>query len=309
VEGASCVRRPRRPTSCSKVGDTVEISRGAKDLEQRLEDILLQQGVRLQPSNVRRLAQCIEKSHRHRDWIAHRWHKQDAFPEGDILWLILGADAEGNRDEALWRAFLAAHFGRPSANSATERESAARFLGGFTSAPVWTWERVSSGSGDLRRWLLEHSTDLATLSYGNHRKYESKKPESLWRTVASFLEFVRQKGGTPAIAFAPGNDPMLDRSERFQVLFGCLHALHRFGRTGCFDLLVLLNDLKLIDAEPDGCYLAGSTGPLTGARRLWGKRPNRVLEELTRDLAQQTGLHPVVIEDALCEWQKMGDPA
>ncbi len=49
--------------------------------------------------------------------------------------LILDDKAD-DLDEALWRAFLATHFGRLSANSAVQRESAGRFLCGFTDLPV-----------------------------------------------------------------------------------------------------------------------------------------------------------------------------
>jgi len=78
----------------------------------------------------------------------------------------------------------------------------------------------------------------------------------------------------------------------------------RFGRTGRFDFLALLLDLQLVSAEPASCYLRGSTGPLQGARKLWGKRPVSQLDYLAADLAQRLGISPIVLEDALCNWQK-----
>jgi len=62
----------------------------------------------------------------------------------DILHFIKEAQDVGAVDEALWRAFLAAHFGRPSAGTPDEVESAGRFLCAFGQRPTWTWTCVSA---------------------------------------------------------------------------------------------------------------------------------------------------------------------
>ena len=93
-------------------------------------------------------------------------------------------------------------------------------------------------------------------------------------------------------------------SDEFDILYRRLHSVTRFGRTGCFDFLVLLLELGLISAEPRSCYLRGATGPLKGAKKLWGDRLPKELDELAADLSDRLTVSPIVMEDALCNWQK-----
>ena len=67
----------------------------------------------------------------------------------------------------------------------------------------------------------------------------------------------------------------------------------------------MLNDLKLIEVTPSSCHLVGATGPLEGARRLWGpeKRPSE-LQRIADVLAVSLDVSPEVMEDTLCNWQK-----
>ena len=44
----------------------------------------------------------------------------------------------------------------------------------------------------------------------------------------------------------------------------------RFGRLGKFDFLALLGRLNLVPISPGSAYLDGATGPLKGARLLFG---------------------------------------
>ena len=92
--------------------------------------------------------------------------------------------------------------------------------------------------------------------------------------------------------------------DEFDVLYRRLRPVTRFGRTGCFDFLVLLLDLGLISAEPRSCYLRGATGPLQGAKLLWGERLPRELDEMAAELSEWLDVSPIVMEDALCNWQK-----
>ena len=57
---------------------------------------------------------------------------------------------------------------------------------------------------------------------------------------------------------------------------------------------------------PDRVYLRGASGPLHGARMLFGARsedPDR-LDRRATDLANQLGVTVGAMEDALCNWQK-----
>ena len=86
--------------------------------------------------------------------------------------------------------------------------------------------------------------------------------------------------------------------------------LPRFGRTAAFDLLLFLGQMGVVDVAPEACHLAGATGPLQGARRLWGAaRPTQELEQLAAELARYLEVSPDIIEDALCNWNKNQKPA
>lgn len=227
----------------------------------------------------------------------------DRLDRMDILRWIAAANEAGERDEALWRAFIAAHFGRASAdrNNSAEKLSAGRFLCGFGPEPVWTWAKVSEDPFALRDWLHVSARRLSVLKFGNHRKMRAKKPDLLFRVFESFLEWVEQHGGTPERAFKTTTS---NPESRFDELYPKLHGLHDFGRTGAYDFLCLLGDLKLLDVSPSSCYLQGATGPLKGAKKLWGNRSAGELTRLADDTARRLGVPIEVLEDALCNWQK-----
>jgi len=217
----------------------------------------------------------------------------------DILRWIDWAD---DVDEKLWRAFLAGHFGRPSTpNSSSGAESASRLLCAFGSAPVWTWKRVSSNLLGFRMWLRERQDELSTLKFGNHRKYESKEADALFKVVASFVKWVQHNGGSPRRAFEA--EGMNSADERFDVLFRAL-KIWRFGRTAKFDTLCLLGDLGIFSIRPGSCYLRGSTGPLFGAQKLLGRQPAAKLSVVADQVAKALQLPMEAFEDALCNWQK-----
>ena len=74
----------------------------------------------------------------------------------------------------------------------------------------------------------------------------------------------------------------------------------------------MVGKLGLAPIEPDSAYLKNSTGPLAGAKLLFGGnktaslRPDN-LEECLVDLEAHLDLGPFgmqVLEDGLCNWQK-----
>ena len=97
-----------------------------------------------------------------------------------------------------------------------------------------------------------------------------------------------------------------DRRVGFDRLYRSMAAsVLRFGRLARFDYLTMLAKLGLAPIEAGSPYLQGSTGPLRGARLLFGGNHDAAelddwLVELDRDL--QVGMQ--VLEDALCNWQK-----
>jgi hypothetical protein len=277
-----------------------------KSLRERLRSALRASGSTVDGVELERLAALMEHSQRRRDALHRLWSKERlASAKEDILRLILEARDAGNRDEALWRAFVAAHVGRESASKEADGqiESGHRLICAFGSQPRWTWVQLSRDPQSLRHWLTEHRDDLRRLSFGNHRKFEAKKPELFWKVIESLISLVADRGGSPSALF--DTDPSLTPQQRFALLYKRLQPLRRFGRTGRFDFLMLLGDMKLLKVEPDSCYIAGSTGPKNGAKRLWGrsKKP-RELGRLADELAAKLRLSPLIVEAALCNWQK-----
>ena len=218
------------------------------------------------------------------------------------------AQKAGDFDEALWRGFLAGHFGYPSVDRRKQRqvESAGRFLCCFGRQPVWTWNSVSSDPLTLKNWLCQHKANLAELQFGNHRKYESKQPDGLYAVIESFVGWVNDRGGTPLQAFkVDGNS---DPESNFDTLFQAMQGIWHFGRTGRFDLLCLLSEIDLLPVKPGSCYLDGSTMPLYGAKQLFGDHPAAILTKLANHTARLLGVPIEVFEDALCNWKKRKQP-
>ncbi|MDM4018189.1 hypothetical protein [Roseiconus lacunae] len=220
--------------------------------------------------------------------------------EGDILALINQAAKSGDTDEAVWRCFLAAHFGRTSSQDAHRIASSAMFLCAFGDSPRWTWECISSDPKGLQTWLSKNRSDLASLQFGNHRKFESPKPKLMWEVIKSFVDLAHEFEG-PELLIDLEQD---EKGDPFDILYQRLRPLKRFGRTGRFDFLVLLSDLGLINAEPMKCYLQGATGPKDGAKLLWGDWTTGELDQAAAELAAGLAVSPHVMEDALCCWQK-----
>ena len=274
----------------------------AEQLAQRLAVGLPAAGVVLaaaaRASLATQLAQAQEQLQARRQHLATSQY----WSPSDILgWLVAARDA-GEADEALWRGFLAAHFGRTSADDTRPAQvaSAGQLLCGWGSTPVWTWQRITADFAAGATWLQDHAGELATLQFGRHRHYESSRPAALARLLANFVTWVEWAGGTPVQAFAtPGRD---SPAARFDVLYQRLSGLARFGRTGRYDLLCLLGDAGLLPISPGSCYLAGSTGPVRGAQHLWGRLAPEVLNQQADQLARDLGLPIQVVEDALDHW-------
>lgn len=228
-----------------------------------------------------------------------------AYGTMDILRFIKEAQDIGAMDEALWRAFLAAHFGRPSAGNPDEVESAGRFLCAFGQRPTWTWTSVSSEHSAFVDQLYASEAKLKTLRFGNHRKYRSPRPHALAEVVNSFVQWVRYHGGSPSAAFTPQQEGTPEQG--FRELYHRFDV-DEFGRLGRFDLLNLLGMMGLLNIQPDSCYLVGSTGPLAGAKKLCGKGAeglsDREISKIIDNLACRLGISYSVIEDTLCLWQK-----
>jgi hypothetical protein len=208
----------------------------------------------------------------------------------------------GNVEEAFWLVFLFVYFGKhPHGGWRLTRDVYGRLGRGA----LWDWVATSSDPRGFREWLDAHREDLkrdgVVAGFGNHRKYESLNDTGpavetyvRWvnppRTHQELMQKAVREGGDPRTAF--------DR------LYNSMRV-YRFGRTARFDYLTMVGKIGLARIEPGSTYMKGATGPLTGAKLLFGvEAPVAVLERWLVDLDNSLNVGMQVLEDALCNWQK-----
>ena len=208
--------------------------------------------------------------------------------------------ARGDVDEAIWVTFLATHFGKHRRHGWQMLKDVYSGLG----VQTWTWERVRSNPGSFRIWLQENWQAVRG-AFGNHRKYETLDPSSEASTanvIDSFTSWVGESGPSAkfrALVLNGGNDPR----DIFDVFYRDM-TVRRFARLGKFDFLALVGRLKLAPIEPGLPYLRGATGPLRGAKLLFGDADISTLEGYFLELEAALGVGQDVLEDAICNWQK-----
>lgn len=212
----------------------------------------------------------------------------------------------GNIDEAFWLVFLSIHFGKHLTHGWERLRDIYSGLGTHT----WTWVRVSANPTAFRTWLLAHQDQIGG-GFGSHRKRESVRADIDGGTATVVESYVNWVGANHSHAAlmarftqAGGNSP--------QAVFDhCYRSMNvaRFGRLGRFDYLCLLGRLGFAHVSPGRAYLEGATGPLRGARLIFGGVVNapidwRTLEGWLLELDQLLGVGMQVMEDSLCNWQK-----
>ena len=96
-----------------------------------------------------------------------------------------------------------------------------------------------------------------------------------------------------------------DPQKAFRELYRTMDGIASFGRTARFDYLTMIGKLRLAPIEPDSTYMQSSTGPLRGARLLFGVQASPAqLDQWLIKLDARLGVGMQVLEDALCNWQK-----
>ncbi|MGN7727131.1 hypothetical protein ACTJIL_15100 [Luteimonas sp. 22616] len=234
-------------------------------------------------------------------------------PTSDIYDPVRAAivfDKAGEVDEAAWQIFLSVHFG----HSLTSKWRLPRDIyGRLGSGRLWGWREVSTGVLAFRMWLDANQATLkggdgVVRRFGNHRKYTSLdawKDNGTGDAVASYVEWVVAAGGhaalfNKAIAAAHG-----DPKETFGHLYDAMSVVKSFGRIARFDYLTMVGKTQIAHIEPDSAHLAGATGPLTGAKLLFG--PGKRIadyDRLARAFGNAIGVNMQVVEDSICNWQK-----
>lgn len=212
---------------------------------------------------------------------------------------------QGSLDDAIWLTFLATHFGKHARHGWERLRDVYSGLGRKT----WTWEEVSANPASFRRWLARNANRIGG-AFSNHRKYESLRDDSARGTAAvveSYVEWVGPQLSHQQLitrVIEGGNDP----HSNFDRLYKSMRVTS-FGRLGKFDFLAVVGRLELAPISPGSAYLKGATGPLKGARLLFGGRVNASidapqLQEWLTDLDALLHIGMQAMEDSLCNWQK-----
>ncbi|QIA64751.1 hypothetical protein GT360_12435 [Vibrio astriarenae] len=224
---------------------------------------------------------------------------------------------KGNYDEACWLVFLATHFGK---SKKTGWKLCQDIYGGLGSK-VWTWDLVSQDIEQFIEWYEKAyvimCNDSIERQYGNHRKYETLKPNSKrapHRVIESYVKWI---GGSRSheIRFSEPEciaGTKLSSEALFDVLYSSMKSVVSFGRTAKFDYLTMLAKVNLLDIDPKDLYLSGATGPLSGSKLVLfnDKKHNISINNLNNELYKLSQVIPAhklkmqILEDALCNWQK-----
>ena len=224
---------------------------------------------------------------------------------------ILKFDA-GAFDEAVWLVFIFVHFGK----SAKTGWRLARDVYGALGGQPWTWARLSAAPQSFQSWLASNQSTLdggdgVERQFGPHRHYQSRSATKATGTGAAFQTYVEWVGPTrthrtrfdQALADAKGS-----AHAAFDILYRSMRAVTSFGRLARFDYLTMLGKLDFLPISPGSTYMTNATGPVRGARLLFGDKNNKLgARELESRLADLDGIAKVgmqALEDGLCNWQK-----
>ncbi len=215
----------------------------------------------------------------------------------------------GNIEEAFWMVFLFVHFGK---HARAGWRYAREVYGCLGDAGRWDWACTSANPAAFRAWLDAHHDDLkregVLRGFGNHRKYESLdaySPNGTGAAVESYVRWVNPPKTHQRLMEQACRDAGRDPRRAFDDLYRSMRAVARFGRTARFDYLTMVGKLGLAAIEPGSTYLENATGPLRGARLLFGTDARAAaLDQWLVELDTELKVGMQVLEDSLCNWQK-----
>lgn len=240
--------------------------------------------------------------------ISSKSNADHARPEFDPLRAAIWYAKHSQLDEASWLVFLAIHFGK-------HHRGGWRYLtetyGALGETP-WNWKNVSSNVTEFRRWLQLHKNHISRKTpaggFGNHRKYQSLdgfKLRGTGHAVESYVNWINSNNGHQSLFTRVLGSAKGDRKKAFATLYTEMSCVASFGRLAKFDYLTMLAKVGIADIEADSTYISSSTGPISGARLLFGKKlSGSKFDELLIKLDNQLNVGMQVLEDALCNWQK-----
>lgn len=216
---------------------------------------------------------------------------------------------EGHVDEACWLVFLATHFG----HNAKSKWRLTRDIYGALGTKMWTWDEVTRDMAGFRNWLAGAEVTLrggdgVHRAFGNHRKYTSLdawKPNATGDAIASYVAWIQRNGGHQAMLVDALTASLGDPGAAFDRLYSSMAQVASFGRIGRFDYLTMLGKTGIAPISPPSPYFKSATGPLSGAKLLFGSGKSvRDYETKTVALGSALGFGMQIMEDAICNWQK-----
>jgi hypothetical protein len=145
-------------------------------------------------------------------------------------------------------------------------------------------------------------SDLSDVALGPRT---SHAPERGAETLAAYLSWVERTGPSQAAAFA--GDPAWTAERRFERLFERL-ALPGLGRTGRYELLLILGRLGLYELRPDSLHVGGARGvssedaTTVAAKRVFGIGDPLLLERRAATLAEAMSVPVESLDLALFNW-------
>ena len=291
----------------------------AKDLGKRLSAYQLAvrrlPGIRTDASRLAFIEQVIESVRRikyvsvirNRPISSRRTDPND--PLFDPLKAAIFFQEREELDEAFWMVFIFVHFGKHPKHG---WQYARRVYGKLGSPDQWDWLATSSDPTAFSSWLDDNIDGIkgggAPGGFGNHRKYVSLKAHSENGTGQAFETYVQW------VNPARGHQGLMDQAIRqangdpgkaFDILYRSMDDVASFGRLARLDYLAMIGKLGLAPIEPGRPYLENSSGPLKGARVLFGKDLGAAdLDKWAGELATHLDIGMQAMEDALCNWQK-----
>jgi hypothetical protein len=215
----------------------------------------------------------------------------------------------GDTEEACWLAFLFVHFGK---NARAGWRYAREVYGRLGENGRWDWVSTSASPAAFREWLGAHQDALRRREvpggFGNHRKYESLdalSPTGTGAIIESYVKWVNPPRSHAELIEQARRSADDDPKKAFGDLYQSMDAVVRFGRTARFDYLTMLGKLGVAEIEAPSAYLQQATGPLRGAKLLFGSDDSPViLDQWLVALDSYLNVGMQVLEDALCNWQK-----
>ena len=217
----------------------------------------------------------------------------------------------GNFEEACWLVFLYVHFGESRQSGWPLTKSFYNKLGQGS----WDWQAINSKKNTLQQWLSQNEKQLQSCGkFGNHRKYQSIKPTTqsgvgTAEVIESYIGWV-EKSGSHMLLLKNLHNRQFDPQEMFEHFYQSLDEVKSFGRVAKFDYLSMMGKLSFFPVEPGHPYLINSTGPINGAKLLFGDHNStpKSLNQNTACLGNHLNLNSdfkmQILEDALCNWQK-----